>query len=41
VFGVHYDMLAWTWAIPDEKLARMCMLLEEAMAAKQIRSWYM
>ncbi len=43
VFGVHYDMVAWTWAIPDEKLARTCMLLEEAMAAKstaakQIRS---
>jgi hypothetical protein len=38
VFGVHYDMLAWTWAIPDEKLARMCMLPEEAIAAKQIRS---
>jgi hypothetical protein len=43
VFGVHYDMVSWTWAIPDEKLARTCMLLEEAMAAesmaaKQIRS---
>jgi hypothetical protein len=43
VFGVHYDTVAWTWAIPDEKLARTCMLLEEAiaagsMAAKQIRS---
>ncbi len=40
---MHYDTVAWTWAIPGEKLARTCVLLEEAMteesmAAKQIRS---
>ncbi len=31
VFGVHYDTVAWTWAIPEEKLARTCGLIESAM----------
>ncbi len=43
VFGVHYDTVAWTWAIPDEKLIRTCKLLETAMdegelPAKDMRS---
>jgi hypothetical protein len=43
VFGVHYDTVAWTWAIPQEKLARTCMLIEKAvqdrvLTAKDMRS---
>jgi len=43
VFGVHYDTVAWTWAIPEEKLARTCGLIESAMeegslSAKDMRS---
>jgi hypothetical protein len=43
VFGVHYDTVAWTWAIPQEKLARTCMLIEKAvqdgvLPAKDMRS---
>ena len=43
VFGVHYDTISWTWAIPEEKLTRTCMLLEAAietgsMPAKDMRS---
>jgi hypothetical protein len=36
VFGVHYDTVTWTWAIPEEKLARTCILLETAMAADML-----
>lgn len=43
VFGVFYDTVAWTWAIPEEKLARTCCLLEvgiknDSMSAKDMRS---
>jgi hypothetical protein len=43
VFGVHYDTVAWTWAIPEEKLARTCGLIEMAveqgsLSAKDMRS---
>jgi hypothetical protein len=43
VFGVHYDTVAWTWAIPEDKLAATCILLEQAMSqaelpAKTVRS---
>ena len=43
VFCVHYDTVVWTWAIPDEKLARTCMLKETAILndtipAKDMRS---
>ena len=31
VFGIHYDTSAWTWAIPAEKLARLCQLLQAAI----------
>jgi hypothetical protein len=36
VFGVHYDTVTWNWAIPEEKLATTCMLLEAAMAAEAL-----
>ena len=40
---MHYDTVAWTWAIPEEKLARTCGLIESAMeqgslSAKDMRS---
>jgi hypothetical protein len=43
VFGVHYDTVAWTWAIPEEKLARTCGLIQTAveqgwLAARDMRS---
>ena len=43
VFGVYYDTEAWTWAIPQEKLARTCGMLEEGiqkatLSAKDMRS---
>lgn len=25
VFGTHYDMVSWTWGLPQEKLARFCL----------------
>jgi hypothetical protein len=31
VFGVHYDTAAWTWAIPEEKLAGICNTLRNAI----------
>jgi len=36
VFGVFYNTVAWTWAIPEEKLARTCKLLETGMACGQL-----
>lgn len=30
VFGVRYDTIAWTWAIPPEKLCRLLHNLQEA-----------
>jgi hypothetical protein len=43
VCGVYYDTVAWTWAIPEEKLGRTCKLIQqaidsEAMEPKTIRS---
>ena len=31
VFGVHYDTLDWTWAIPQEKLIRLLHKLAECL----------
>lgn len=34
VFGIHYDTVSWTWAIPPEKLARILEQLKEALQAE-------
>ena len=31
VFGVHYDTVTWTWAVPRERLARLLIVLHEVM----------
>ena len=31
VFGIHYDTAEWTWAVPADKLARLCQLLQAAI----------
>ncbi len=31
VFGVHYNTAAWTWAVPEEKLAGICNMLRNAI----------
>jgi hypothetical protein len=36
VFGVHYDTVSWTWAIPDDKLATICIMLEQAMVQEEL-----
>jgi hypothetical protein len=36
VFGVHYDTVSWTWAIPEDKLAAICILLEQAMVQEEL-----
>jgi hypothetical protein len=33
VLGVHYDTIAWTWSIPQEKLARLLHQIRTAMSA--------
>ncbi len=43
VFGVEYDTVRWTWAIPEEKLKRTCSMLQAAIdkqviGAKDMRS---
>ncbi len=36
VFGVRYDTAAWTWAVPEEKLARICNMLQEAINSETL-----
>jgi hypothetical protein len=36
VFGVRYDTVAWTWAVPEEKLARICNMLQEAINSETL-----
>ena len=36
MFGVHYDTVAWTWAIPADKLARTCNMLKSAIEGEEI-----
>jgi len=31
VFGVHYDTVSWTWAVPEDKLANLHRLIETAL----------
>lgn len=31
VLGIHYDTVAWTWALPEEKLLRLLHLLRELL----------
>jgi hypothetical protein len=37
VLGVEYDTVAWTWAIPPEKVARLVVQIQEALAADSLR----
>jgi hypothetical protein len=37
VLGVEYDTVAWTWAIPQEKLIRLVAQIKRAMAVEEIR----
>jgi hypothetical protein len=36
VFGVEYDTVQWTWAIPEEKLKRTCSMLQAAIEKQVI-----
>jgi hypothetical protein len=36
VFGVSYDTVSWTWAIPQEKLDRICNMLADAIDAESV-----
>jgi hypothetical protein len=36
VFGIEYDTENWTWAIPDEKRARLLISLKETIQAEEI-----
>ena len=38
VLGIYYDTVAWTWAMPEDKLSRFLHLLQELMTtAEQVR----
>lgn len=36
VLGVHYDTVAWTWRIPQEKLVRLLLVLRCALVADEL-----
>jgi hypothetical protein len=36
VFGVFYDTVNWTWAIPQEKLGRICNMLADSIEAETV-----
>jgi hypothetical protein len=36
VFGVFYDTISWTWAIPQEKLDRICNMLADTIEAESV-----
>jgi hypothetical protein len=36
VFGVYYDTVSWTWAIPEGKLDRICNMLVDTIEADSI-----
>lgn len=36
IFGVHYDTVSWTWAIPHEKLLRILHLLQTSLSTRSI-----
>jgi hypothetical protein len=38
VFGVAYDTVKWTWAIPDDKLARTCDMLVDTIEADRVQA---
>ena len=37
ILGVEYDSVAWTWKIPDEKLARLLEQIELVCVEKRVR----
>lgn len=41
VFGVYYDTVAWTWAIPKEKYIRILHQLQEGIEADCVSQEYM
>ena len=38
IFGVHYDTVSWTWAIPGDKMAALCHLLGAAIGSEEVPS---
>jgi hypothetical protein len=38
VFGIHYDTISWTWAVPIDKLANLHKLIDSAIADRQLDS---
>jgi hypothetical protein len=36
VLGVHYDTVAWTWRIPEEKLNRLLLAIRSALTAETL-----
>lgn len=37
VLGIYYDTVAWTWALPDEKLIRFLHLLQDLMTKEETK----
>jgi len=37
ILGVEYDTVAWTWAIPADKVARLVNQIQEALVADSLR----
>jgi hypothetical protein len=37
VLGVYYDTVAWTWKIPEEKLARLLQQIRNALTADRLQ----
>jgi hypothetical protein len=38
VFGIHYDTVKWTWAVPPEKLARTCGMIKAAIESEEVEA---
>ncbi len=36
VFGIHYDTVKWTWAVPPAKLSRTCSMIKMAIECKEV-----
>ena len=36
VFGLFYDTVTWTWAVPQDKLIRLLLLLQEVIDAEEV-----
>jgi hypothetical protein len=38
VFGIYYDTVKWTWAVPPEKLARTCGMIKTAIDSEEVEA---